>query len=83
MTREICKCCFQLNKIGFSVPDNVWEQSIPEQFRNSVLCLTCFTRFADEQLIDWDNNIEFYPVSLKTILEKTVCITMKEINKNI
>ena len=68
-TREICKACHQINAVGFHVPAEIWAAAVPEHLRNHVLCLVCFARFADEQLIPWDEQIEFYPVSLATHLD--------------
>lgn len=66
VTREICKLCHQVNRVGFSVPDSIWNEVVPEYVRQSVVCLSCFTRMADETLVYWDRNIEFFPVSLAT-----------------
>lgn len=68
MTREICKCCGRLNPIGFTVPDHIWHQSVPEHLIHGVLCIMCFAQFADEQNIPWDQDIKFWPVSRHTIL---------------
>jgi len=65
-TREICKVCYRPNAVGFTVPDSVWKQVVPEALRGSVLCLQCFTTLADEVMIAWDEGIKFYPVSLYT-----------------
>jgi len=68
VTREICKACWHVNAIGFRVPDDVWQRAVPERLRSGVVCLGCFARFADENGIAWDREIEFYPVSLATHL---------------
>jgi len=65
-SREICKACFEINRVGFSIPDDIWLVAVPAKLRDSILCLNCFTRFADERLIEWDRNIAFFPVSLAT-----------------
>ncbi len=62
--RETCKICYHANAVGFTVPDEVWRAVVPEAHRESVVCLPCFTRLADERGIEWDRYIEFYPVSL-------------------
>jgi len=69
LSREICQVCFRANPVGFSVPDDVWTDVVPERLRSSVLCISCFARLADEQLVPWDHKIELYPVSLHTHLE--------------
>ena len=68
-TREICKICYRVNAVGFAVPDQIWNAVVPESFCHSVVCLSCFTRMADEALIPWDREIQFYPVSMSTHLE--------------
>ena len=67
-TREICKLCYQINVVGFHVPTDVWAAVIPENVRNRVVCLSCFTRLADEKLVEWDRDIQFFPVSLASHL---------------
>lgn len=63
-SREICKLCYHVNAVGFSVPDQLWASVVPEHIRERVVCLACFTRLADEKLIAWDRDIQFWPVSL-------------------
>lgn len=70
-TREICKLCYQINVVGFHVPDDVWTAVVPEHVRTRVVCLSCFVRLADEMLVPWDQDIEFSPVSLATHLGRT------------
>lgn len=65
-TREICKVCGDINRVGFTVPDWMWNLAVPELWRDHVICLACFTRFADEAYLRWDNDIQFWPVSFVT-----------------
>lgn len=67
-TREICKICYHANAIGFRVPDHIWDKIVPDEFRDGVICVACFTRLGDEKCIMWDEEIEFFPVSLATHL---------------
>lgn len=69
MWREICTCCGRINHVGFTVPNVIWNEAVPAFFINSILCLQCFATFADESLIEWDKDIEFWPVSLKRHLD--------------
>lgn len=71
-TREICKICYNVVRVGFNVPDEVWEGVVYKEHLTRVLCIDCFTKLADEKLIEWDTNIEFYPVSLKTHLQGVI-----------
>lgn len=61
--REICKACWNVNPVGFSVPDVVWARTVPLELRDRVLCIMCFARFADEIGVNWSREIEFFPVS--------------------
>ena len=72
-SREICKLCYHVNAVGFSVPDEVWAAVVPDHVRDNVVCLSCFTRLADEKLIEWDQEIQFYPVSMTTHVGRTPC----------
>jgi len=67
-TREICKLCYHINVVGFYVPNDIWIAVVPEWVRTGVVCLPCFARLADEKLIPWDRDIDFFPVSLATHL---------------
>lgn len=62
--REICGLCHRVNPIGFHVPDDIWESTVHHSHLHSIHCLSCFIERADEKLIDWSREIEFYPVSL-------------------
>jgi hypothetical protein len=68
MTREICKACWRPSPVGFSVPDEVWNAVRHPNLPGNVLCIMCFAALADEQLIQWDKKIEFFPVSLASHL---------------
>lgn len=70
--RETCKACWQVSGIGFSVPDELWSSVVPDELMHSVLCVGCFTRFADQHLADWSRHIEFHPVSLRDMLTEEV-----------
>src|SRR5690606_36929680 len=63
VTRELCKRCWRFNPVGFSVPDEVWNRVVPEEFRNRVLCIMCFDYFATEHGVEWAQCVELYPVS--------------------
>ena len=68
VSREICKLCYHVNPVGFRVPDEIRNAVVPPHVRGQVVCLSCFTRLADEKCIAWDRQIEFFPVSLATHL---------------
>ena len=61
--REICSLCHEVSRIGFFVPNKIWEFAVHRSQINDIICLRCFTRLADERGVQWDNSIKFYPVS--------------------
>lgn len=65
-SREICKICYGVNAVGFAVPNDIWQVVVPENFRNTIVCLSCFTRLGDEKGVPWDKEIKFFPVSFAT-----------------
>lgn len=64
-TREICKACNRESAVGFHVPDEIWEAT-PRAVDLRVLCVGCFTHLADAAGLEWDRDIQFWPVSLVT-----------------
>jgi len=62
LKREVCKVCGDIVRVGFRVPNDIWNAAVPAQWLDSSLCLSCFTRLADEARISWADRIEFYPV---------------------
>jgi len=62
-TREICAICGHVSRVGFWVPDSMWREVIHVFYRESTICLACFTERADEHLVEWGGVIELYPVS--------------------
>lgn len=64
LTREICKLCYHENPIGFNVPDEIWNVVAPIGI--NILCIDCFTTIADIKGIQWDKDIQLFPVSLIT-----------------
>jgi hypothetical protein len=68
MSREVCKRCGKESGVGFSVPDFVW--GLVSRNRWNILCIGCFSELADALRIEWDMDIEFYPVSLVTAIKQ-------------
>lgn len=61
--REICHLCHEVSRVGFHVPDDIWQAAMHKSDWNNIVCLSCFARLADERGVEWDNDIAFYPVS--------------------
>jgi hypothetical protein len=55
--RQTCKCCLRPDGFSFHLPDDVWNRIVPEEYRNRVLCLFCFDRFALEAGADYTSYI--------------------------
>lgn len=62
-TREWCNCCNNYSPVSFHVPDEIWNEVTMGKFQR--LCIMCFAKRADERLIDWAKDIQFFPFSLK------------------
>lgn len=67
--RETCCVCGKISPIGFHVPDEVWTEVVHPSNICGVHCLGCFIARADDKLIDWDQDIKFFPVSMRTHIE--------------
>lgn len=61
-TREWCNCCNNYSPVSFHVPDEIWNEVTMGKFQR--LCIMCFAKRADERLIDWAKDIQFFPFSL-------------------
>ena len=71
-TRQRCGVCHHVAPVSFFVPHELWRVAVPDYFRDTPMCLTCFASFADERLLAWDREIQFYPMSLRTQLDARV-----------
>jgi len=56
--RQKCKVCGCADKFDFHVPDAMWNQIVPLRFRNKVVCLSCFDKFAFENQIDYAASLD-------------------------
>jgi len=61
--RQICALCHEVSRVDFDVSNEVWEFAVQKYWQNSIICLQCFTRLADERGVEWDKDIKFYPRS--------------------
>jgi hypothetical protein len=64
--RQICALCNEISRVDFWVPDEIWKSALHKSQLNSIICLECFTRLADERSVEWDKEIKFYPISWTT-----------------
>lgn len=67
--REICGLCHRAIAVGFWVPNDIWQAVVHPSHINTIHCLNCFTERADEKLINWSKDIQFYAVSLRSHLD--------------
>ena len=58
LSRQTCRVCNCKDKFNFHVPDEVWEKIVPSEFRNRVVCLSCFDEFARERKIDYSESLD-------------------------
>ena len=70
--RQICQMRNKVCRVDFIVSDEHWELGIPKEYRNTHLCLDCYTRNADERFVPWHESIEFYPKSLVAEIDMLV-----------
>lgn len=55
---------------NFHVPDNIWASVVPKEFRDKVVCLRCFDKFAFENKINHAKYLDkMYFVGDKAIME--------------
>lgn len=69
--REICSRCHEVSRVGFAVPNDVWERATHHSERNAIICLACFTKLADERGVEWDRDIKLFPVSWIALMRTT------------
>jgi len=67
-TRERCAHCGRISAVGFHVPDQVWSAVVHPSLADAILCVACFADMADGKLVQWDDAIRFFPVSLRSHL---------------
>jgi hypothetical protein len=46
----VCGC---EDRFDYRIPDDLWKKVIPARYRNNVVCLACFDRFASEKRVDY------------------------------
>jgi hypothetical protein len=56
--RQRCSVCKCVDKFNFNVPDKIWEEIVPSEHRNKVVCLDCFDDLARKQNVDYSDSIE-------------------------
>lgn len=76
--REICGLCHRVSPVGFWVPNDVWTSVVHISQREVIHCLSCFIERADEKLVEWDKEIKFFPVSVRSHLELTAALKETE-----
>lgn len=56
--RMSCAICGGLHAIDYIVPNDIWAHAIHPFYQNSLVCIMCFIRRADEKLLPWDKVIK-------------------------
>lgn len=57
MNQQTCKVCGRSDKFNFHVPDDLWARVVPEEFRQRVVCLSCFDGFAATRDVDYGYDV--------------------------
>jgi hypothetical protein len=55
--RQKCRVCACEEKFNFHVYDEIWKKVVPEEYRNNVVCLSCFDNFARERNVAYSNSV--------------------------
>jgi hypothetical protein len=55
--RQTCKVCGCKDKFDYHVSDQMWQQVVPTDHRNKVVCLSCFDDFAHERGIRYGDDV--------------------------
>ncbi len=53
-----CKVCGRADHTNFHVPDDVWYRVVPQEYKDSVVCLCCFDHFATAKGEDYIHELE-------------------------
>lgn len=68
-TRPLCARCNRYITIDTDADDDLWTEVIGERFGPGYICADCFTRAADERLIEWGDKVRFVPITLASQAE--------------
>lgn len=63
-TRPLCKMCQRRVTIDIKVDNTLWRRVIGKCDGTGYVCADCFTREADERMLDWSGLVEFIPCSM-------------------
>lgn len=63
-TRPRCHRCQRYITIDTHADNDLWEEVIGDRFGPGYICADCFTRAADERLIEWEGRLKLVPISL-------------------
>lgn len=55
---QSCKVCYKADGFDYAINNPTWKAVLPEEYHNSVVCLTCFDTFAAKK------QIEYHPMVL-------------------
>ena len=55
--RQRCSVCDCDEKFNFHIPDETWEIIVPQEYRQKVVCLSCFDAFARDKNIDYADSV--------------------------
>lgn len=61
--RQICHLCGEVCRVDFYVSSEHWQLGMPKHLWTHHVCLTCYTKQADERHIPWCESIQLKPKS--------------------
>lgn len=67
--RPLCARCRRRITIDTDADDDLWREVIGPKHGPGYICADCFTREADERMIDWTDRLRFQPYSMARQVE--------------
>jgi hypothetical protein len=56
--RQTCKVCGCKDKFDYHVSDGMWQQVVPAEYQNRVVCLSCFDDFAHTRGVRYGGDLQ-------------------------
>jgi hypothetical protein len=57
INRSICSACKCEDKFDFKLPDEIWNEVVPDKYRHTVVCLKCFDQFAFAKRVKYSDSL--------------------------
>ena len=56
--QQTCKKCGRPDKFDFHVPNDIWEAVVGIEYKNKVVCLSCFDDIANTKGIKYSDSLQ-------------------------